>query len=175
MGSYISRHRFEPNSPEPSSIATRPGGNGSNTEPEHMPMCAVAPRPGVLGYPRHQVGMCLADPRMSIPSEAEVEGDLIRDRQRLPGCLQRWNESSRSKKQRTIRRLACSERRREEFEAQFQNDPDLVASWRTFPVTEQREILATIDYLRMWPRRWELRRAIEAVKRGSDYQRKVEP
>ena len=111
---------------------------------------------------------------MRIPTEAEVEGDLIRDRQKLPGELQKWNQTRRSRQRRMIRFLRRSELRREAFEAQFTHDPSLVAEWATFPVTEQREIMSTIDYLRLWPSRMQMRRAVEGVRRGSDYRRKAQ-
>ena len=103
-----------------------------------------------------------------IPTEAEVEGDLVRDRQKLPGVLQTWNQMSRFRQRRIIKMLRRSELRREAFEAQLEQDPSLVAAWALFPVTEQREIMSTIDYLRLWPSRLQMRRAVEGVRRGSD-------
>lgn len=102
---------------------------------------------------------------------ARVEQELVRDQAAVAGALDRWRQSSDRQRRRWIVRLARSERRRAEFEAQFADDPVAVVRWRSFPVTEQREILSTIDYLRLGPRSRALRRAVEGVRRGSDYRR----
>jgi hypothetical protein len=105
----------------------------------------------------------------------QVELDLLADRSRLPGAIANWEGLTDKKRRRWIVRLSEAEHRRTEFEEALSRE-GLDALWATFPVTEQREILSTIDYLRFWPRRWAIRDAINrGVKRGSDYKRKAGP
>lgn len=102
-----------------------------------------------------------------------MEADLITDRSAVPDGLESWRRLSPSAQRRQLQRLAKAEQRRAEFESLLAEDPELASMWSEFPVTEQREILSTIDYLRWWPRRREVRRATRAVSAGSDYRRKA--
>ena len=101
-----------------------------------------------------------------------VERQLIEDRRRIPGALDDWGRLSEKQKVRDLRRLVRSEIRREEFEVMIGNDAEASRRWTTFPLTEQRELMSTIDYLRCWPRRWAMRQALNGVRRGSDYERR---
>jgi hypothetical protein len=71
-----------------------------------------------------------------------------------------------------LKRLARSERRRADFEQAVACDPTAVRLWSEFPVTEQREILATVDVVRPFSRKRAIDRAIRrGVMGGSDYRR----
>jgi hypothetical protein len=75
-----------------------------------------------------------------------------------------------------LKRLARSERRRTVFEQALVGDAAVARLWCEFPVTEEREILSTIDLLRPIPREWDIDRAIHrGVMAGSDYRRRAEP
>jgi hypothetical protein len=106
---------------------------------------------------------------------SRVEADLLADRSKLLGALDAWHGLRRRKQQRWITRLTRAERRRAAFEAAMSGDPEILACWQEFPPTEQREILLTLDWFRLWPLRWEIPKAIRAVGRGSDYRRRPLP
>ena len=108
---------------------------------------------------------------MVSPDDDLVEHQLLKDRATLPGAIAAWQKLSPKVQKKWIRRLARSEGRRHEFEELLVEDPEAWALWLTYPITEQREVLSTIDYLRFWPRQWEMRRTIRGVRRGSDYRR----
>ena len=106
---------------------------------------------------------------------SRVEADLLADRSKLPRALEAWQGLGHRKQQRWITRLTRAERRRAEFEAAMSGYPEIVARWQAFPPTEQREILLTLDWFRLWPLRWEIPKAMRAVGRGSDYRRRASP
>src|ERR1700722_9614192 len=102
----------------------------------------------------------------------EVERDLRNDRALVPGSLEAWMQQSERSRKYWLKRLARSERRRPEFEETLSGDPAAARLWCEFPVTEQREILSTIDLHRPYPRKWAIDRAIHrCVLAGSDYRR----
>jgi hypothetical protein len=106
----------------------------------------------------------------------DVERDLLSDRAQVPGSLDKWLQQSERSRKYWLKRLARCERRRAEFEGALSCDATASVLWRDFPVTEQREVLSTIDYVPIVPRKWAIRRAVDrAVKAGSDYRRREEP
>jgi hypothetical protein len=110
----------------------------------------------------------------SVTSEdmaAQVERDLLADRAKIRGGLVAWQQQSERRRRRWIERFVRAEDRRAEFEVLLSARPGALEQWATFPPTQQREILAGIDYLRFWPRRWALPKARTAIERGSDYLR----
>src|SRR5580698_9950327 len=109
------------------------------------------------------------------PTE-RVERDLLNDRARVPGSVERWMQQSERSRSYWLKRLARSERRRAEFEQALVGDAAASRLWCEFPITEQREILSTIDLLRPFPRKRAIDRAIHrGVMAGSDYRRRAEP
>jgi hypothetical protein len=102
----------------------------------------------------------------------QVERDLLKDRALVPGSVETWMQQSERSRRYWLKRLARSERRRSEFEQALACDATAVRKWSEFPVTEQREILATIDVVRPFPRKRAIDRAIRrGVMGGSDYRR----
>jgi hypothetical protein len=106
----------------------------------------------------------------------EVERDLLSDRALVPGSVEAWMQQSERSRSYWLKRLARSERRRPEFERALACDADAARLWDEFPVTEQREILSTIDSFRPYPRKRAIDRAIHrCVLAGSDYRRQGKP
>jgi hypothetical protein len=95
----------------------------------------------------------------------------LNDRSQLPGALDGWQRLSNRQQRRRIARFARAERHRTEVEVLLA-ETGLLEDWYEFPPTEQREILAGMDYLRYWPLgRRDLQHVVRAVERGSDYRR----
>jgi hypothetical protein len=97
----------------------------------------------------------------------QVEADLRADAAGVPGALEKWERTPARRRERWIHKLLRGEAWREQFEALLSREPGLLAKWQGFPVTEQREFLASIDYLRFgfFPAPWAMRRAAKAVLR----------
>jgi hypothetical protein len=108
------------------------------------------------------------------PTLDQIEADLRVDRSQIDGAIARWDRNSPRERNRWLRRFQRGEQRRDASETVLASDPKLVERWQEFPVTEQRELLGTIDHYRFWPAAWEMRRAAKAVERGSDYRRLID-
>ena len=101
---------------------------------------------------------------MSDDKLAQVETDLLSDRAKVPGSIEKWRAMDERSQRRWLKRLAQSESRRAEFEAALSNDDSTCRFWETLPITEQREYLASIDYLRFFlPKKLTIRQAISRI------------
>jgi hypothetical protein len=118
---------------------------------------------------------------LPVPLE-EVEVQLLADRAQIPGAVELWQQLSARRRRAELRRLSRSEQWRSQFEAALAAGERRVHQWAAFPLTEQREILSTIDlppsipFLRAWKVRSDIARAItRGVAAGSDYRRAAAP
>jgi hypothetical protein len=93
------------------------------------------------------------------------EHDLVRDRRGISGAVDAWCSQSDRQRRWLLRRFRAGERVRQEFEDSLATVPGATAAWQSFCVTEQREILGTVNRLLPgpWARRRDIGRAIRTA------------